>query len=159
MNYIKEYILSLITISIAAGIINMIPPDGPLKKYIKYIISLSVAITLLLPLKDIVYTLPSLIKIKAGETDNESKYEIYRNAAVGNAVLEIEKKTAEAIKNKTGIEAEVRLKVDDTDPQLIIILGVTVILKKEDSVSGNGILIYVSDVMGIPYSDCEVEYK
>ena len=67
MEAIKSYISMLITVSISAGIINIIAPDGNIKKYVKYVISLSVVIILLLPFKDLIYTLPKSYVIHSEE--------------------------------------------------------------------------------------------
>ena len=155
----REYILSLLTVSAVAGAVGMVPPDGPLKKYVRYIISLAVALTLLLPLGDLVKTLPAMINISSGIDISENDAVLYENRLVAEAVFEIEKNTAEAVLAKTGVYVKITLEVDDTDPQLIIIKSVRIKADGSDRASGAGIALYVSDILGLPYSSCEMEYK
>ncbi len=54
------YIITLLVISFVGGIINSILPDGGLKKYVKYIISLVCVISLVSPLTSIALNAASI---------------------------------------------------------------------------------------------------
>ena len=62
MNEIKGFIISLIAAAAASAVIEGFVPDsdgrGGLKKYIKYLISLTILVTLLAPLRSLVSALP-----------------------------------------------------------------------------------------------------
>ena len=64
MNEIKGFIISLIAAAAASAVIEGFVPDsdgrGGLKKYMKYLISLTILVTLLAPLRSLVSALPTL---------------------------------------------------------------------------------------------------
>ena len=63
MNEIKGFIISLIAAAAASAVIEGFVPDsdgrGGLKKYMKYLISLTILVTLLAPLRNLVSAIPS----------------------------------------------------------------------------------------------------
>lgn len=59
MTEIKGFIMSLIAVSAASALIDGFTPDGGMKKYMRYIISLLVLLVLLTPIKGIIGIIPS----------------------------------------------------------------------------------------------------
>lgn len=109
MEELKSYISTLIIVSVAAGAINVMAPDGNIKKYIKYLISLSVVIILLLPFKNLIYTLPKILEsyeIKFAE-EEMSVLKSAEELIIDQSVYEIKKNINAVILNRFMIKIEV----------------------------------------------------
>lgn len=78
------YIITLLVISFVGGIINSILPDGGLKKYVKYIISLVCVISLVSPLTSIVLNAAS---IKDGVTSFIDEIIIKDKIEISNSLI------------------------------------------------------------------------
>lgn len=63
MGDIKGFVMSLVCASAASALIDGFVPDGGIKKYVRYLISLSILLVLLSPLKSLVTSLPELIAV------------------------------------------------------------------------------------------------
>lgn len=74
MNAVKEYIFSLMIISVSCGAVSMLAPEGTrLNNYVRFLISLIITVVLLSPLGSLMGALPELSAgdIKLDLTNNE----------------------------------------------------------------------------------------
>lgn len=60
MSELKGFIMSIIAAAAASALIEGFVPDGGMKKYVKYLISLFILLVLLSPLKSLLGMLPTL---------------------------------------------------------------------------------------------------
>lgn len=139
MQKISDYILSLLVVSAAVGIVGMLAPDGEnggIKRYIKYIISLAVTLTLLAPLGDVIYALPGMIGDITAKTQTDEavtlEAELYANMTESSAKA-IEKALEEEIATRYKVNCQVKLTLDASDYMSIKITGVTYKINKADS--------------------------
>ncbi len=64
MQAVKEYIFSLMIISVSCGAVSMLAPEGSqLKNYIKFLISLIITVVILSPLSSLMGILPELTAV------------------------------------------------------------------------------------------------
>ncbi len=69
MGKISGFIISLVSAAAATALIDGFVPDGTMKKYVRYLVSLVILIVLLSPLRDIIGELPSLTAKASAEYD------------------------------------------------------------------------------------------
>lgn len=147
MEEIKSYISTLIIVSITTGAINILAPDGSIKKYIKYLISLTIVIILLLPFKDLIYTIPKMLESYQVEFDESDL-----NLMVSNENLMINY-TLQEIKNniKELLSNRFMIKIDDIEIEYSIneSVDITKIIVYSDcnDLFASDIRKYLSDVM------------
>ncbi len=102
---IKGFIMSLIAVSAASALLDGFTPDGGMKKYFRYLVSLLILIALLSPVRSIIGMIPS---IAAGYEFSYDSVEAFIGA---NSVvaMHIEKALAEKFSLDSG---EVSVKYD-----------------------------------------------
>ena len=86
MGQVKGFIMSLVCASAASALIDGFVPDGGIKKYVRYLISLSILLVLLSPLKSVLTSLPSLVA--SGNMSYESVEAMTRANSVISANIE-----------------------------------------------------------------------
>ena len=113
MDEIKGFIISLITAAAASALIEGFVPDSDghgLKKYMKYLISLSILVTLLAPLRSLASALPALAD-KVDDSVAAFAYEDSDSALRVNSIIALH--IAEAICDKFSLEySDVRAEYD-----------------------------------------------
>jgi hypothetical protein len=139
MQKISDYILSLFIVSAAVGIVSMLAPEGEnggIKKFIKYIVSLAVTLTLLAPLGDIIYALPGIIGDMAAEMPSQDAVtlspELYAEMTESSAGA-IEAALESEISARYGVHCRVKLILDTSDYMSINITGVKYKISRADS--------------------------
>jgi hypothetical protein len=154
MDSIKSYLMTLIVVSITAGVINIFSPEGVIKKYIKYAVSLSVVIILLLPFKDLIYTIPKLMNdydlsnlgnnaVSVSSDDVASSDWLLAQLTVNN----IEANLSQMIDDRFGLkDTEIEIIYDAGDSQEIVLSKVNVIIN-DDITAKEDIIYYVNDVL------------
>lgn len=86
MSEIREAIYAISVISVASGCINVFSPDGRMKKYVKYIVSLVVIASLLRPISYIFTQIPSYLD--SVENITEQSQNTNDSSGMENAVEE-----------------------------------------------------------------------
>jgi Stage III sporulation protein AF (Spore_III_AF). len=145
METIKSYISILIVVSISAGAVNVLAPDGNIKKYIKYLISLSVIIILLLPFKDLTFTLPKILNSYETEIAISTSAE---DLIVTYSIAEIKNNIKTLIKDRFNITVDVKIDYNADDYENVTIEKITVYSKY----FADDIKRYLSNMMY-----CEIE--
>ena len=116
MEAIKSYITTLIVVSVTAGIVNIIAPDGNMKKHIKYLIALSVVIILLLPFNDLIYTLPKILNSYEINYESTTVMQTTEEIILGHSIDKIKSDITEMISNRFKItvnDVEIIYNADD----------------------------------------------
>ena len=145
METIKSYISMLIAVAVSAGAINVIAPDGNMKKYIKYLISLSVVIILLLPFKDLTFTLPKMMNLRDSDIAVSASAE---DLILAYSIAEIEDNVKSLISQRFNLTAEVDIEYNADDYENVTIDKITVY----SNFFGKDIQKYLNNIMY-----CEVE--
>lgn len=145
MSSIGNFLYTVFLISLAAGAAEIFAPKGETKKYVKYIVSLAVLITLAIPAVRLFKDVPDLLKgLSAIAADG--KYQGIMDAdavpeksaymemiAAGQA--EIEKYILSRICLEFGLSEEsvsVTVLIDDSDVENIIVTGVNIYVNTDD---------------------------
>lgn len=81
MTEIKGFIMSLITVSAASALIEGFTPNGGMKKYIRYLISLMILLVLLTPIKGLFGIIPLLA------ANTEFSYDSVEAFASANSIV------------------------------------------------------------------------
>ena len=81
MGEIKGFVMSLVCASAASALIDGFVPDGTVKKYVRYLISLCILLILLTPLKSVIVKLPSVT------ADTDMSYESVEAIARANSLV------------------------------------------------------------------------
>ena len=137
MREINGYILSLLIVSAAAGLMGMLSPDeGSVSRSIKYIISLGITITMLAPLSDVIYALPGMIEEITAESAPESEvtlpHGLYSEMSAQSAEA-ITDALEKEIETRYGVNSHIKLELDTSDYSSIRILSAEVRINKSDS--------------------------
>lgn len=137
MREINGYILSLLIVSAAAGLIGMLSPDeSSVSRSVKYIISLGITITMLAPLSEVIYALPDMIEQITTEPETESEvtlpHGLYSEMAAQSAEA-ISDALEKEIETRYGVHCNIKLELDTSDYSSIRILGAEVRINKADS--------------------------
>ena len=69
MGKISGFVLSLVSAAAATALIDGFVPDGAMKKYVRYLVSLIILLVLISPLRDILNGIPSISAAASGEYD------------------------------------------------------------------------------------------
>ena len=137
MHEINGYIYSLIIVSATAGLIGMLTPnEGSINRSIKYVISLGITITLLSPLSDVIYALPSIIEQISAESEPEGEVTLpsglYDEMAAQSAKA-ITDALEKEIETRYSVHCNIKLELDTRDYSSIRILGAEVRINRADS--------------------------
>ena len=137
----------LIAVSVSAGAINVIAPDSNMKKYIKYLISLSIVIILLLPFKDLTFMLPKILN--SYETPEAAVSTSAEDLIVVYSIAEIKDNIESLISERFNIKAdEVIIEYNADDYENVTIDKITVY----SNYFGEDIQKYLGNIMY-----CEIE--
>lgn len=106
MQEIKEYIFSLMIVSVCCGMVSMLMPDNSrINKYVQFILSLVVTTILLNPIGSLIGIIPELIDTEALLSYDEEDIEVSLYADL------IIKKTEENIAREVSDMVEARFRV------------------------------------------------
>lgn len=139
MGKISGFILSLVSAAAATALIDGFVPNGDMKKYVRYLVSLALLLVLLAPLREIVGELPSLA------ADTSGDYGAVEALARANSIVAMH--IEESLILKFGLrEGEVDVKYDGE--------GISVNMKKRIGVFESDVVLYISNAYGV---DARVE--
>ncbi len=149
MNGLSDLIRSFCIVAIAGGIVMLISPEGNVKKYIKFIVSLCVVASLISPVFSISERLPEYLENIESETIKESQdlsKEVYADVAL-TAKKNIEEEVEELIVlnfNFTKEDVYVVATIDSTDITAVKITDITIFLS--DTSCKDDIKDYLSEL-------------
>jgi hypothetical protein len=145
MSSIGNFLYTVFLISLAAGAAEIFAPKGETKKYVKYIVSLAVLITLAIPAVRLFKDVPDLLKGLSAIAD-DGKYQGIMDAdavpeksayaemiAAGQA--EIERYILSQICLEFGLSEEsvsVTVSIDDSDVENIAVTGVNIYVNTDN---------------------------
>jgi len=124
-------------ISLAAGAAMIFSPgdENGIGKYIKYVVSLIIIITLLVPFKDIIYMIPKVLSDDMSIlSDSSMGYasDDFYDEIIEMSVSEIEKAISGQIKNSHGTDVvAVYAETDHRDVENIIITEIKILFGEE----------------------------
>jgi len=150
---IGEYILSLTVLGALSGAVMVFAPDNGIKKYLRYLVSLIIALTLLMPLKNVIFALPRYLENMSGtyqSTDSDGvelpdSTEILVNCAAHKLRAELEY----SVNKLFGINADILPVFDSTEPENITLERLMVTL--HDQRAADAVKLYLQTQTG-----CEV---
>jgi len=153
MENISRYILGLIVMSILSSAIMIFAPDNGIKKYLKYPVAMIIALTLLMPLRDILFDLPSALSEMTNRTQISDRYldvdmpdssELIVNYTANRLRAELEY----MISDRFGVNADIMPHFDTSDLSSIELEKVTVMLREGDEIYADDIKLYLSAKLG-----------
>ena len=122
MGKTELFVYAFVSVCVGAGVITQLAPDGTLKKYLKYIVSLCIFAAMLSP---IVNALGVIVKDNASisfDFSPQEPRESAENAAIENGKKRIEDAIATEISKKWSVpyeEISVSVTLDTADKQAI----------------------------------------
>ena len=145
MSSIGSFLYTVFLISLAAGAAEIFAPKGETKKYVKYIVSLAVLITLAIPAVRLFKDVPDLLKGLSAIAD-DGKYQGIMDAdavpeksayaeMIATGQAEIERYILSRICLEFGLSEEsvsVTVLIDDSDVENIIVTGVNIYVNTDD---------------------------
>ena len=134
MGKISGFILSLVSAAAATALIDGFVPDGAMKKYVRYLVSLTILLVLLSPLRDIIGELPSITAKTSAEYDAAEAF-VRANSIVA---MHIEKSLIEKFSLRDG-EVDVEYGSD----------GIGVSAKRRVGVFASDIELYIMNTYGV----------
>jgi len=149
---ISEYILSLTILSVLSGAVMVFAPDNGIKKYLRCLVSLIIALTLLMPLKNVIFALPEYLKSMTAEIEisdmDDTVLPDSTELLVNFTAAQLADELENSIMRQFGITADVMLRFDTSDTSAIHPELVTVGLNESDRESANAIKLYISAELG-----------
>lgn len=149
MNEILSYFGEVIVITAVSGILFTAAPEGNIKKYINFIISLCILAAIVAPMISVVSKLPDKIRTtewKYEEAGAEESEKI-ENAVVNASKKEIEDAICSLISSKFGLdvkEIDCEIELDAKDSSNIEITKITIVIpsgKNKDKIKN-----YIDDM-------------
>lgn len=141
MDGVRTFAEGMILVCVSAGIAMRLSPDGKLKKYLGYIISLCVLCAILAPLGKAISNGFEFKDITLGETSSDTDAE---RLVIDAEKAEIERSIASLISAKWGVDGvRVSLTLDETNVSAIEIRAIDIFITGEIP---EGIDEYVSDM-------------
>lgn len=161
---VKNQIYSIMLVSLATGAAMIFSPttDHGIGKYIKYVISLIIIITLLTPFTDILYMIPKVLSDEMFMM-NES-YDISEENTVYDEIIKmtlnkISNGISEQIKKDFQTEvAKIDIEIDGIDMENIQITGISIILEETKTLQTALIQQELEDQYNCPI-DCKVKIE
>lgn len=137
MGKISGFILSLVAAAAATALIDGFVPDGAMKKYVRYLVSLTVLLVLLSPFRDIIGELPSL------SADTSGDYDVAEALARANSIV--------AMHIEDSLIGKFALREDEVDVEYDG-EGISVHAKRRVGLFASDIELYVMNTYGVEAS-------
>lgn len=133
MSEILSYFGEVIILTAISGILFVVAPEGNVKKYINFVISICILAAVVAPMITAVVHLPDTIRFTEEEWDDVSaeEYENIENAVVKASKAEIEQAICSYVCAKYGCaqtEVSCEIELDARDPTSIEITTITLVL-------------------------------
>lgn len=159
MGNVKQYIFSLMVISLASACVNMLTPDeSETSKFVNFLVSAVVCVVLLSPIHSLLKTLPELLSydIEAyAEVDSDEA--VYADSIINAAIDNIKRDISLSLQKKFSIDAEkIEIEYDSSDIENIVINKVVIFIQKGNKYISSDICRYLSSLLSC---ECEVEYQ
>lgn len=131
MSEILSYFGEIIVITAVSGILFTVAPEGNIKKYINFIISICILAAIVAPMISMVSKLPDKIRIEAGKLEEAGAEESQKmeNAVVNASKKEIESAICAFIASKFGLEEDTvacEIELDTRDSSNIEITKISI---------------------------------
>ncbi|MBE6686952.1 MAG: hypothetical protein E7591_06935 [Ruminococcaceae bacterium] len=157
MGRLKEYIFSLMIVSVSCAAVNMLAPDNSkLSKYVHFLVGLVVALAMLLPIQSIVRDMPLLFD----EAVFEDKRSVITSLVdeseliIEESVSIMERELKEQIENRLSKKiSNISIEYDAQDPENVIITKVRVEYDKSNRLLFSDTERYVEELL---LCECEV---
>ncbi len=134
MGRILGFILSLVSATAATALIDGFVPDGAMKKYVRYLVSLTVLLVLIAPLRDVLGELPSLAAGASGD------YESVEALARANSIV--------AMHIEDSLISKFSLRENEVDVAYDV-EGISVRVKRRVGLFASDIELYVMNTYGV----------
>lgn len=134
MGKISGFILSLVAVAAATALFDGFVPDGAIKKYMRYLVSLTVLLVLLAPLRALIDEIPTAVATVSGD------YDATEALARANSIVAMH--IEQSLMGKFSLrEGEVDVKYDDE--------GIAVRAKRRVGLFASDIELYVMNSYGV----------
>ena len=146
-----SYFGEIIVITAVSGILLTAAPEGNMKKYIQFVISVCVLAAVVAPMISMISDLPKTIKLKELEYEaaGSEEAENIENAVVSASKREIEEAISSLVHTKFGIdkkEIDVEIRLDAADLSAIEITEIHVTIPKRKGVDAKKIRAYLEEM-------------
>lgn len=154
MSGVRDFVYSLLIVSVSCSVVTMIMPENPrVSKYLYFLISLVVTSVLLFPLCNALGKLPQLntvdIEVDAGQAD----LSLYTDAILKEACVKIEDEVRDMLKERFDTEPEDVNVISNNDHQALKVEEITVVYSVDKKLLFSDTVNYIKDIFG---TDCEV---
>ncbi len=156
MNAVREFVFSIMIVSVVAAAINMLAPDNSsVSRYVHFISALAVTAILLSPIRDVVSLIP---KITDADLDMQIFFEgdsayVYADEIINEACSHLNEEIKADIEERFACEiVSVKVSCDSEDIENVIITSVEVEVKKANRFICSDIINYIEDLL-----ECECE--
>lgn len=161
MQSVKEYVFSLMVVSVSCAALNILAPEkGNLSKYVHFIAALIVSVVMLSPIQSFFGVLPGLFE---GKTSLESSFEgytedVYAELVIYESLEIIKKDIANEIEKRFAESPEgVEIEYDAADSENVVIKAITVSFSGVSDFLLSDTENYISELFGCKCYAKEVE--
>lgn len=156
MTTISEYILSLTVLAALSGTVLVFAPDNGIKKYLRCLVSLIIALTLLMPLKNVIFALPGFLSEINSTTPGGESYEANVKTTAellaDTTAEQISSELEYSINERFGINADIIVRFDTSNATEIKLECITVGISEDCRGKADAIRMYITAQAG-----CKVE--
>lgn len=154
MSGVRDFVYSLLIVSVSCSVVTMIMPENPrVSKYLNFLISIVVTSVLLFPLCNALGKLPQLntvdIEVDAGQAD----LSLYTDAILKEACVKIEDEVRDMLKERFDTEPEDVNVISNNDHQALKVEEINVVYSVDKKLLFSDTVNYIKDIFG---TDCEV---
>ncbi len=141
-------IFALVVLAVTSSALLLITPDGELKRYVKYIISLVFAVALLTPLASLLMRLPDYVTgIEFDPPQSSTDILPDANAlVVSYTASKLSAEIESALHRELGVECDVMVEFNASDLENVTVESVNVLLL--DATAGDTVARYVRSMLG-----------
>ncbi len=154
MSGVRDFVYSLLIVSVSCSVVTMIMPENPrVSKYLNFLISIVVTSVLLFPLCNALGKLPQLNTVDIEVDSGQADLSLYTDAILKEACVKIEDEVRDMLKERFDTEPEDVNVISNNDHQALKVEEITVVYSVDKKLLFSDTVNYIKDIFG---TDCEV---
>ena len=154
MSGVRDFVYSLLIVSVSCSVVTMIMPENPrVSKYLNFLISIVVTSVLLFPLCNALGKLPQLNTVDIEVDSGQADLSLYTDAILKEACVKIEDEVRDMLKERFDTEPEDVNVISNNDHQALKVEEITVVYSVDKKLLFSDTVNYIKDLFG---TDCEV---
>ena len=151
---IREFIFSLLIVSVSGATVTMfLPENTKTAKYLHFLVGIVVTSVLLMPLGRLKYILPELVPIEIQFDIKDTDVSVYTSTVISDTCRRIGNELSDLIVERIGVRPS-RIEVySNRDPENLMVNCVKIYFGEKNKLLYSDAYKYTKEILG---ADCEV---